>query len=458
MFEKLPKIDPHAVRSVSKKQSYSPQDLAYMRSLSAAVLEKSTLSSRLILWTIALSVAWLVLWASYASVDEIARGEGRVIPSSRVQVVQNLEGGIVEELYVREGDNVQRGQPLLKIQDIRFVSSFQENRLRIQELKAKTIRLYAEANGLDFDSAPRDQTLDSSFLDEEKSLFLSNKIQLENAIEIINSQLRQRTSELTEIRARIRQLTRSLSLLKEEITLKEPMVKQGVVPAVELLQLRRQLNDAEGSLESAKLSVPRIESSIEETRGKIQDTVLAFRNKAKEQFNEVSAELMLTQQSIGALTDRVDRAIVRAPVSGTVKQLFTNTVGGVVKPGMDIMEIVPIDDALLVEVKVKPSDIAFIQLDQPATVKFTAYDFSIYGGLTGHVSQIGADTITDEKGNTYYVAMIKTDSTHLSSANEILHIKVGMVASVDIITGKKTVLDFLLKPILKAKHNALRER
>nr|WP_240332163.1 HlyD family type I secretion periplasmic adaptor subunit [Sulfurospirillum tamanensis] len=429
-----------------------------MRSLSAAVLEKSTLSSRLILWTIALSVAWLVLWASYASVDEIARGEGRVIPSSRVQVVQNLEGGIVEELYVREGDNVQRGQPLLKIQDIRFVSSFQENRLRIQELKAKTIRLYAEANGLDFDSAPRDQTLDSSFLDEEKSLFLSNKIQLENAIEIINSQLRQRTSELTEIRARIRQLTRSLSLLKEEITLKEPMVKQGVVPAVELLQLRRQLNDAEGSLESAKLSVPRIESSIEETRGKIQDTVLAFRNKAKEQFNEVSAELMLTQQSIGALTDRVDRAIVRAPVSGTVKQLFTNTVGGVVKPGMDIMEIVPIDDALLVEVKVKPSDIAFIQLDQPATVKFTAYDFSIYGGLTGHVSQIGADTITDEKGNTYYVAMIKTDSTHLSSANEILHIKVGMVASVDIITGKKTVLDFLLKPILKAKHNALRER
>ncbi|MBE0495143.1 MAG: HlyD family type I secretion periplasmic adaptor subunit [Campylobacterales bacterium] len=429
-----------------------------MKSLSAAVLEKSALSSRLILWTIALCVAWLIVWASYASVDEIARGEGRVIPSSRVQVVQNLEGGIVEELYVREGDNVQRGQPLLKIQDIRFVSSFQENHLRIQELKAKTVRLYAEANGLDFDSAFRDQTIDSSFLEEEKSLFLSNKTQLENAIEIINSQLRQRTSELTEVQARIRQLTRSLALLKEEIDLKEPMVKQGIVPSIELLQLRRQLNEAEGNLESARLSMPRIQSSIEETRGKIQDTTLAFRNKAKEQFNEVSAELMLTQQSIGALTDRVDRAIVRAPVSGTVKQLFTNTVGGVVKPGMDIMEIVPVDDALLVEVKIKPSDIAFIQLDQPATVKFTAYDFSIYGGLTGHVSQIGADTITDEKGNTYYVAMIKTDSTHLSSANEVLHIKVGMVASVDIITGKKTVLDFLLKPILKAKQNALRER
>lgn len=454
----VPPVSPTSVRLGSVKHAYAPEDLAYMKSLSAAVLEKSTLSSRLLIWTIALCVAWLVLWASWAEVDEIARGEGRVIPSSRVQVVQNLEGGIVEELYVREGVTVERGQPLLKIQDIRFVSSYEENRLRIQELKARSVRLYAEANGLDFDAAFRNQTVEPSFLEEERSLFLSNKTQLENGTEIINNQLRQRTNELTEVQARIRQLTRSLALLKEEIDLKEPMVRQGVVPGVELLQLRRQLNEAEGSLESAKLSVPRIQSSIEETRGKIQEAVLAFRNKAKEQYNTVSAELMLVQQSVGALSDRVERAIVRAPVSGTVKQLFANTVGGVVGPGMDIMEIVPLDDTLLVEVRIKPSDIAFIQHDQKAMVKFTAYDFSIYGGLTGHVSQIGADTITDDRGETYYLAMVKTDSTHLSSANEILHIKVGMVASVDILTGKKTVLDFLLKPILKAKHNALRER
>lgn len=446
-------------RKIRKKQHYGEDDLAYMKSLSSATLERSTFQSRAVLWVIAFSVVWLIVWASQAPIDEIARGEGSVIPSSRVQVVQNLEGGIVEELNVREGDVVKKGQPLLKIQDINFMSSYEENRLKIEELAARSVRLYAEANDVDFDKAQ--ETLGvkiSSFLNEEKKLFLGNKEQLNANIRVIQNQLNQRKSELTEANAKIKRLTQSLSLLNEEISLKKPLVSQGVVPEVELLQLRRELNQAEGDLEALKLSIPRIRSSIQETQSKISEATLLFSTKAKEQYNEVTAEQKLVEQSIGALGDRVKRATVRAPVDGTVKRLFVNTVGGVIKPGMDIMEIVPADDILLVEVKIKPSDIAFIRYNQPAIVKFTAYDFAIYGGLHGHVSHIGADTITDEQGNTFYTALIKTDASQPSTTSSKLVVKVGMVASVDILTGKKTVLDFLLKPILKAKQQALRER
>ena len=446
-------------RSINEKQHYRADDLEFMKSLSAATLERSTFHSRVMLWVIALSVIWLIVWSSRAPIDEIARGEGNVIPSSRLQVVQNLEGGIVEELYVHEGDVVTKDQPLLKIQDINFMSSFEENRMRIEELSARSVRLYAEANDMEFDLAKETLGIkNSGFLNEERKLYLSNKEQLNANISIIQSQLSQRKNELTEVNAKIKRLSQSLSLLKEEITLKRPLVAQGVVPEVELLQLRRELNKAEGDLEASKLSVPRIRSSIAETQGKISEVMLEFSTRAKEQYNEVSAEQKLIEQSVGALGDRVSRTTVRAPVDGTVKRLFVNTVGGVIKPGMDIMEIVPTDDILLIEVKIKPSDIAFIRINQPAIVKFTAYDFAIYGGLHGHVSHIGADTITDDKGNTFYTALIKTDVSQPSTTSSKLVVKVGMIASVDILTGKKTVLDFLLKPILKAKQQALRER
>lgn len=459
MDNKSHSFTPVSDRSISKKQHYGQDDLLYMKSLSAATLERSTFQSRAVLWVIVLSVVWLIFWASRAPIDEIARGEGSVIPSSRLQVVQNLEGGIVEELYVREGDIVEKGQPLLKIQDINFMSSFEENRMRIEELTARSVRLYAESNDVSFDEAKSIiGAKESSFLNEEYKLHLSNKEQLNANIQIIQNQLSQRKSELTEVNAKIKRLNQSLNLLNEELSIKKPLVSQGIVPEVELLQLRRELNQAEGDLEASRLSIPRIKSSIAETQSKISEVMLEFSTRAKGHYNEVVTEQKLIEQSVGALGDRVSRATVRAPVDGTIKRLFVNTVGGVIKPGMDIMEIVPADDILLVEVKIKPSDIAFIKLNQPAIVKFTAYDFAIYGGLHGYVSHIGADTVTDEQGNTFYTALIKTDASQPSTTSTKLVVKVGMVASVDILTGKKTVLDFLLKPILKAKQQALRER
>lgn len=437
---------------------YSDDDLRYMKSLSAAVLEKTTVKTRLILWIIVLAAIWLLAWASYAQIDEITRGVGKVIPTHKLQVVQNLEGGIVSDVFVKEGDSVVIDQPLIKIQDIRFSSSYEENRIKVNELEAKTIRLYSQAYGTPFLVENYKEKDFFSMLEDEKSLHDSYMRQLESSLDIVSSQLEQRKNELLEARGKIEQFQRSLKLINEEIAIKEPLVKRGVVPEVEFITLKREKNDIEGNLQAIQLSIPRIKSTINESNKKYIETKLMFQNKSKQELNEVKAELSRIKESIGALGDRVNRTVVRSPVSGTIKQLFVNTKGGVVKPGMDIVEIVPNEDSLVIEAKIKPSDIAFLHLGQKAIIKFTAYDFSIYGGLEGEVNHISADTITDEKEETFYLVHVKAHNNYLTLNGEKLYIKVGMVTNVDILTGKKTILDYILKPIIKVKDVALRER
>ena len=451
-FKKVP------LREIKKGKYYKPEDLEYMKSLSSAVLEKSTLGSRLILWVIILSVSWLVFWADNAEIDEIARGSGKVIPTHKIQVVQNLEGGIISKVFVKEGDVVKIDQPLLKLQDIRFSSSFEENKIKINELRAKMTRLSAEAHDKPFVSP---KSVDKKFkilLDDEESLYYSDISQLQSSLDVILSQLNQRKNELVEAKAKKRQFARSLELIEEEITMKRPLVKRGVVPDIDFITLKREKNDIQGNLEAATLSIPRIRSTINESKKKYEEVKHIFQNKAKREFNEVKSELSRIKESINALGDRVYRTVVRSPVAGTIKQLFVNTRGGVIKPGMDIVEIVPNEDSLVIEAKMKPSDIAFLHVGQKTIIKLTAYDFSIYGGLDGEVVHISADTITDDEDNTFYLIHVKAKKDYLDFKNEKLYVKVGMVTSVDVLTGKKTVLDYLLKPILKAKNRALRER
>ncbi len=446
------------LKDIKKGKYYKLEDLEYMKSLSSAVLEKSTVGSRLILWVIILSIAWIILWADNASIDEIARGSGKVIPTHKIQVVQNLEGGIVSKVFVKEGDVVKVDQPLLKLQDIRFSSSFEENNIKINELEAKMVRLNAEAHDKPF-IIPK--YMDKKFkilLKDEESLYYSDISQLKSSLDVVTSQLNQRKNELIEAKAKKRQFKRSLDLIEEEITMKEPLVKRGIVPDIDFITLRREKNDIEGNLEATTLSIPRINSTINESKKKYEEIKKIFQNKAKREFNDVKAELSRTKESINALGDRVYRTVVRSPVSGTIKQLFVNTRGGVIKPGMDIVEIVPNEDSLLIEAKMKPSDIAFLHVGQKAIIKLTAYDFSIYGGLQGEVVHIGADTITDEDGKTFYIIHVKAKKDYIEYKNKKLYVKVGMVTRVDVLTGKKTVLDYLLKPILKAKNQALRER
>lgn len=442
------------IKTNVQKKNYDANDLRFMSSLSEAVLAKSSSASKKILYVIFLAIAWLLIWANFAEIDEITRGQGSIVPSGKNQVVQNLEGGIVQEILVKEGDVVKKGQILIRIDNKSFESSFGESEVRQNELEAKFARLKAESNSEPFvlGENPNDAML------HEKSLYDSNKDQLAQQENIVKEQIRQKEIELNELNSKINQLRSAYSLVLKEKDITEPLFKKGLVSEVEFLQLQRRLSDIKGDLDSSIVSVPRAKAAIAEANNKLNEVKLDFTNKAKKEFNEVSAELQrLRQQKIG-IEDRVDRTLVRSPVNGVVSKLYIHTVSGVIKPGENIAEIVPLEDNLIAEVKVKPSDVAFLRQGLPAMVKVTAYDFSIYGGLEGEVEQISADTETDERGNSWYLVRIKTYKNHLGTDARPLRIIVGMVVSADIITGKKSVLDYLLKPILKVKQAALRER
>ncbi len=447
------------VEQKSRRQHIAEQDIAYMSSLSQAALEKPTTKSQMVVWIILLVVIWLIYWSSHAELDKIVRGEGKVVPSSQIQIIQNLEGGIVEQLFVSSGDFVKKGQILLKLDNTQFASSYGESELRESELTAKAQRLAAEAFDKPFEinlSADMDPGTKSLY-EREHQLYIARQKQLETSDRILVEQIEQKKLELQDAYSQQKQLTRSLNLLKKEVGFMKPLVKQGIASQVDLLKLEREENEALTKLKGIEFSIPRIKSSISEARSKRVDAKEQFANEAHEELNMVLAEKEQLVKSKAALQDRVDRTDIKSPVNGTVKQMFVNTIGGVVQPGSDIVEIVPDDDTLVLETKIEPADIGFIYPGLKAKVKFTAYDFAIYGGLDGTVKQISADTITDDEGNSYYIARIETDRNHLGTEQTPLYLLPGMTASIDVIVGKHTILDYILKPIIKARDAALRE-
>ncbi|WP_040726619.1 HlyD family type I secretion periplasmic adaptor subunit [Thiomicrorhabdus sp. Kp2] len=448
-----------AKQNKPRKTHIAEQDIAYMSSLSQAALEKPTVKSQMVVWVILLVFIWLIVWANYAELDKIVRGEGKVVPSSQIQIIQNLEGGIVEELFIHSGDKVKKGQILIKLDNTQFASSYGESELKEAELTAKAQRLAAEAFNKPFivSKVPSTDLEIQKLYDREFYLYEARQKQVETTDNILVEQIEQKKLELQDAYSQQKQLTRSLNLLKKEVSFMKPLVKQGIASQVDLLKLEREENDALSKLKGVEFSIPRLKSAISEARSKREDAKETFANDAHEQMNQVLAEKEQLIKSKAALQDRVDRTDIKSPVNGTVKQMFVNTIGGVVQPGSDIVEIVPEDDSLVLETKILPADIGFIYEGLKAKIKFTAYDFAIYGGLDGTVTRISADTITDEEGNSFYIARIKTDRNHLGTKKEPLFLLPGMTASVDIIVGKHTVLDYILKPIIKAKDTALRE-
>jgi len=453
-------------KNVVDKVSYDQRDLEFMSSLSSAVLQKSTQSYQILLWVMFVTVLWLLIWAYFAEIDEITRGEGRVIPSGHIQVIQNLEGGIVSDIMVKEGDMVRQDEVLIKIDNQKSVSSYEESQLKYNELYARSIRLKAEAFSEPFEVNDSVASNLGRLMDNERSLYNTHKLEQESELGVLNEQYSQKKSELEEATSKLKRLKGSYKLMREELKITEPLVRKGLESKVDFLKLKREVNDLLEKVEAADITLPRMESSVIEIQNKIDQTELSFRNEAKKELNEVLSEMDRIGQTQSALEDQVKRTSVSSPVEGVVKQLFVNTVGGVIKPGMDLLEIVPNQDTLLIEAKIKPSDIAFLYPGQEAMVKITAYDFAIYGGLEGEVAHISADTITDKKDNSYYLVRIKTDKSYLgvkskdseTKESEKKMIIPGMTATVDILTGKKSVLDYLMKPILKARQNALTER
>ena len=434
------------------------KDYEFMHSLSAAVLQTTPRRLRTVLYFWVIAIFGFIIWANFAYIDEIARGDGDIIPSGQNQIVQNLEGGIVEEILVKEGDSVKKGQLLIKIDNQKSISSFSANAAKADSLEAKIIRLKAEAKGEKFRPSKEISKRIPNFIQNERSLYRTNKKQLNSKLKALNEQLKQRKSELKEAYSNQKDVKESLQFITKELNMIKPMVEKGVKSKIEFYQLQREASGIREKYNSIKLSIPRLKSAIKEVENKIEETKLGFRAEAKRKLNETIAEFEGLSANSKALKDQVKRTLVKAPMDGIVQKLFVNTVGGVVKPGADILEIVPSGTNLLVEIKIKPADIAFIYFGQKAIVKFTAYDYAIYGGLTGHVVLISADTITDQKDNVFYLVRIKTDKNYLGSKEKPLKIIPGMTVTADIITGRKSVLDYILKPILKTKQYTFTER
>jgi membrane fusion protein, adhesin transport system len=413
---------------------------------------------RLMSLALAATVLCALAWAALAEVEEMTRGEGKVIPASRVQLVQNLEGGIVRRIATREGAMVRENDVILQIDSTGFGSSMEERREKMLGLQAVVARLTAQAEGkpLTFPDEVAQQR--PQLVHEQSQLYQHRVSEIAAALSGLDLQVAQRRQEIAEIKAKIANLARALEIAREEHALTEPLVQRGAAARIELIRLDARINETAGQLEGARLALPRIESALAESQSRRREKELNERAELRGQLSEARVQLASLEQTLKADIDRVDRTEVRAPVTGLVKTLHVTTLGQVVKPGMDIVEIIPTDDSLLIETRIRPQDIAFLRPELDAVVRLTAYDYTLYGSLKAKVEHIGADTVTNEKGETFYMVRARTDRATLEKDGRQLPIIPGMVANVDILTGKKTVLAYLARPLTRMRSEALRER
>lgn len=420
-----------------------------------SIVESREPGARGLLYTIFIVFAALLTWSAFATVEEVTRGEGKVIPASQLQIVQSTDGGVVRELHVREGDRVNAGDLLVEIDPTRFVASFQETEVRIFALEAKVARLNALLNDEPWQPGEAETPEQRAVINREQAFFEESRKEYQQRVAVAREQLSQQERGLQEAQAKTRAARQAVYLSSQELNVTRPLLDSGAVSEVDLLRLERDLAAASGELRRAEAETERQRAAVEEAEARIGEVRHGARNRWRTELSDASAELSGLKEGAVALADRVKASELRAPVSGTVQRVLYNTTGGVIAQGDAVIEIVPVDDRLLVEAKIAPRDIAFLRPGLPAMIKLHAYDFSIYGGVPARVQHISADTITDQKDNTYYLVRAITDERALSDQ---LAVMPGMTAQLDIITGERTVLSYLLKPILRAKANALGER
>lgn len=403
-------------------------------------------------------VALFLLWACFATLEEVARGDGKVIPSSEVQVIQSLEGGIVDEFLVKQGDTVKEGQVILRMRNVQAKADLSASNQKYYGILAATIRLQAEAEGHALSFPEEVQKGSPESVKAEQDAYDANRRQRDNQESVLREQLTQKQSEVSELSRRISDISNVLQLAQDERGMVAPMVERGAANKMELLQLDRQIASQRTDLNGLRLALPRSQAAVKEAQGRLDEMTSGYKAAAQKELAERTIELNTIKQTLAAYQDRSERTEIRSPVHGKVKTVRITTVGGVAKPGDAIMEIVPLEDLLVVEGRIKPSDIAFIHVGQRAIVRLSAFDFSIYGALEGQVTDISADTITNDKGESFYRVRVQTKETKLEKRGKSFEIIPGMQATVDIVTGEKTVMRYIMKPFVKASTTALRER
>lgn len=438
---------------------FKDDDLHYMPDVHRAASRRGRRFAYVLTFVTFAFVVVMIFWANGATIDEVTRGEGRVVPSSKTQVVQNLEGGILSEILVREGDIVQEGAVLVRIDNSLAEANLRDLQGQYISLQARVARLDALFDGAETVEYPTEVVKKApDVVQAQNILFGTQRRQNAAQLSILESQRFQREQEIQEAVSQRRQYRNSLALAREELGITEPLVRQGIMPRLDLIRIERQVSDLEGQIRTINTTIPRLQTALQESDNRIDEFNASNRAGMSDQLIITRNQLKSIKETLFASTDRVTRTEVRSPVYGTIKQLKFNTVGGVVAPGADIVEIVPLEDSLLIEAEVRPADIAFLRPGQKAIIKISAYDFTIYGGLEASLEQISADTIKYDGGDAFYRVYLRTEQNTLTRQGKILPIIPGMTATAEILTGSKTVLDYLLKPVLKARDRALRER
>ncbi|RUU25709.1 HlyD family type I secretion periplasmic adaptor subunit [Mesorhizobium sp. M6A.T.Ca.TU.002.02.2.1] len=403
-----------------------------------------------------------VAWAAFAEVDEIARGDGKVIPASKTQIIQASEAGVVQEIAVKIGQVVRKNDLIIRLDNTLNTSSLGEQQAKSRALEVRIARLKYEQSGNlagPFPCPAGIQSIAPQICDNEQKLLTARRENFDNKLSVLKSRLDQREKELDEAAANSDRLTRNLAVSDQEAKLVGSMVKKGLMARTEQIRVEREQTELNGQLNLSGETVKKIRSTITEAQLQVDELGLQLQQEALDELTQALAELSVVDETIRGATDKVARTDIRSPVDGIVNTLELNTVGAFVQPGSVVAGIVPTSETLLIEARVSPRDVAFIRPDQEALIKVTAYDFSIFGGIEGKVSNITADSLVDEKtGEPFYQVRVATDKSTLERDGKAYSIIPGMICSVDIKTGRKTILSYLLKPINKARQEAMSER
>lgn len=438
--------------------SRNTNDTDFMAELEAATHMRPATPVMGMLFAIMGFVLFMIFWAALSKIDEVTHGEGQVVPSQEVQVVQSLEGGILAELLVKEGQQVKKGEVLLRMSDVQFSSEERGTEAKFLGLIAKKARLEAEAKGTEF-VVPKEIAEKSPQIGaNEKALYESRQQELKNSYGILEDRINRASAELSEVKAQVGRLAESRKHLLKELEITREMVRKRAVPKLEEMRLDREVSDIAGQINAESQRQKGLEAELEESRKEKANQADKFRSQALGELNAVETEIAALQENLKSIGDRVYRTELRSPVDGIVNSIAVKTIGGVIQPAMKLVEIVPVDDELKIIARVPPDEIAFLRPGQDAKVKITAYDPQKYGSLDGQLVRIGANSVTDHEGNIFFEVEVRTEKNYLGTTENPLPISPGMVAQVEVITGKRTILEYLLKPVLRARDKAFTER
>ncbi len=433
-------------------------DFKFANDASGAVEQSSSFGAWATTMIVASLMAAAVTWASFAEVEQVTSGQGRVIPTSQVQVVESLDPGIVAEILVREGDEVKIAQPLLRIDDTSLAARLGELQQKQLGLQAEISRLRAEAQGSRSFTAPTDLSSQlRAAYEDQRAIFNINRMRLAEQATVRKQQLVQKRQSLAETVANSAKYSGSYELLQRELEITERLFKKKAVPEIEVLRLRRDALEMKSDIEILAAARLRLVAEVAEMKALLEVDITMFLSKVHSRISMINTELSIVEESIRAAKDRVGHAVLRSPVNGVVNRLNVAAIGEVVTAGATIVEIVPLGDKLLIEARIRPQDIGFISPGLPAVIRLSAYDYTKYGSLTGRVERIGVDTITNENNETFYQIIVSTDAEQSGAYASQLRIIPGMIASVDVSTGKRTILEYLLKPVLRISNRALRD-